>query len=377
MTDWREVMRRVPRSRFTPPVVWVDLGPGPWARVDRDADPAEWDRVVALDQPLITQFEDGAAEGEGLATSSLSMPTVVVEGLDQLDPYDHHRVLEVGTGSGWTAALLSERVGGTNVTTVEVDPALGMRAAERLKAFGCEARVVVGDGAEGWPPGAPFDRVHVTCAAPTIPYAWIRQTRPGGVIVVPYSPGFGFGALLRLDVLPDGTATGRFAGSADYMMLRSRRPAGGQAHEWVQAARRDVRTSRTCIDPRALRYEPVSVDVVVAALVPGVVSRYYEGEDGSATLWVLDREDHRGSWASVDYEPGCAEFEVEQAGTRSLCDEVEAAYAQWLAWGRPGISRFGVTVTTETQVVWLDGPGNVIGPTPGMRPPPGAPTVTQ
>ncbi|MFC5185666.1 protein-L-isoaspartate O-methyltransferase family protein [Actinomadura harenae] len=64
-----------------------------------------------------------------MATSSLSMPTVVAEFLDPLAPCDHHRVLEIGTGSGWTAALLSARVGAENVTTLEVDPALARSAA--------------------------------------------------------------------------------------------------------------------------------------------------------------------------------------------------------------------------------------------------------
>ncbi|MFC5752160.1 methyltransferase domain-containing protein [Actinomadura rugatobispora] len=316
---------------------------------------------MALDQPLIIQFEDGRAEGEGLATSSLSMPSVVAEFLEQLDPSHHHRVLEIGTGAGWTAALLSAQVGSGNVTTVEVDPELGLLAAGRLKAAGYRPRVVIGDGTEGWPAGAPYDRVHATCAVSRVPYAWIEQTRPGGVIVAPYAPGFGFGALLRLEVLAGGVAVGRFAGSADYMMLRSQRPLGGQAREWTRAAERGVRTSRTGIDPRALRYGPVSVDLAVAVLVPGVVSRYYEDEEG-ATLWVMARDDHGGPWASVDYEPGAPDFEVQQAGDRSLWDEVEAAYTRWLAWGRPDITRFGLTVTPEAQTVWLDDPGNAIGP---------------
>ncbi|MCP9949882.1 hypothetical protein [Actinomadura madurae] len=121
MTDWHEIIGSVPRRSFTPDVVWADLGPGPWVRIDRTTDPAKWDEVVALDQPLVTQFEDGRTEGEGLASSSLSMPTMVVEFLDQLDPFDDHRVLDIGTGAGWTAALLSARVGAHNVTTVEVD----------------------------------------------------------------------------------------------------------------------------------------------------------------------------------------------------------------------------------------------------------------
>ena len=359
MTDWHEVMERIPRSLFAPSVVWANLGHGPWMRVDRDADPAEWDQVMALDQPLLIQFEDGNAVGEGLATSSLSMPTVVAEFLEQLDPYDHHRVLEIGTGAGWTAALLSARVGGENVTTVEIDPELGILAAARLKEAGYAPRVVIGDGAEGWPAGAPYDRVHATCAVSQIPYAWIEQTRPGGVIVAPYAPGFGFGTLLRLEVLPGGTAMGRFAGSADYMMLRSQRPAGGQAREWTRAADRQVRTSRTAVDPRVLRYGPVSVDLTAAVLVAGVVSRYYEDEEG-ATLWVMDRDDHHGSWASVDYAPGQDDFEVQQAGSRSLWTEVENAYTQWLTWGRPDITRFGMTITPSAHVVWLDDPANSV-----------------
>ncbi|QFG23613.1 methyltransferase domain-containing protein [Actinomadura sp. WMMB 499] len=354
MTDWHEVMRSVPRRSFTPEVVWADLGPGPWARIDRGADPDEWERVVALDQPLVTQFEDGAAEGEGLATSSLSMPAMVVRFLEQLDPFDHHRVLEIGTGAGWTAGLLSERVGAGNVTTVEIDPGLSAQAGARLKAAGYEPEIVVGDGAEGRTDGAPFDRVHATCAVAEIPYAWVEQTRPGGVIVAPYSAGFGCGAILRLDVLGDGTAVGRFAGSADYMVLRSQRPARGPARAWPEAGDRDVRISRTRLDPRSLPLGPGVVDVAVAAQVPGVISRFYSEPDG-ATLWVLDRDDRRGSWASVDYEPGANDFEVQQAGDRDLWDEVEAAYLRWVRWGRPGMERFGITVTAAGDEVWFDG----------------------
>ncbi|XVQ11846.1 hypothetical protein ACQP1W_04470 [Spirillospora sp. CA-255316] len=177
--------------------------------------------------------------------------------------------------------------------------------------------------------------------------------------MAPFSAGYGYGAILRLDVLDDGTAVGRFSGSADYMLLRSQRPAGGPARTWTQATERDVRISRTRLDPRSLPYGPVGVDLAVAAQVPGVVSRFSSDAEG-ATLWVLDRADHRGSWASVDYEPGRSDFEVQQAGDRSLWDETEAAYLQWLRWGRPDIARFGITVTPDAHMVWLDDPGNPI-----------------
>ncbi|WP_021593161.1 methyltransferase domain-containing protein [Actinomadura welshii] len=357
MTDWHEIIGSVPRRSFSPDVVWADLEPGPWVRIDRTTEPAKWDEVVALDQPLVTQFEDGRTEGEGLASSSLSMPTMVVEFLDQLDPFDDHRVLDIGTGAGWTAALLSTRVGTHNVTTVEVDAGLSAKAAERLKAAGYEPRIIVGDGADGWPEGAPYDRIHATCAVPCVPHIWVKQTRPGGVIVTPFSAGYGCGAVLRLDVLGDGTAVGRFSGSADYMMMRAQRPAYGAARSWTQAVQRDVRVSRTQLDPRSLPYGPVSIDLTIAALVPGVISKFYTDANG-ATLWILDRETYEGAWASVDYEPGLPDYEVQQAGDRSLWDETEAAYLQWLKWGRPDITRFGITVTPDKQTIWLDTPAN-------------------
>ncbi|MGH3374661.1 MAG: hypothetical protein ACRDP6_07970 [Actinoallomurus sp.] len=122
-----------------------------------------------------------------------------------------------------------------------------------------------------------------------VPRRWVGQTRPGGVVVCPYSPGFGYGQILRLGVLPGGTAVGRFAGSADFMVLRSHRPAGGPARRWAQTAAGEVTVSETSLDPRAVRHAPISADLVIATLVPGVVSRFYADGDG-ATLWVLDTD---------------------------------------------------------------------------------------
>lgn len=271
-------------------------------------------------------------------------------------------MLEIGTGTGWTAALLCELAGQENVTSVEIDPDLAQQAARSLKDAGYTPRVVTGDGAAGWLDGAPYDRVHVTCAVRAIPRAWLRQVRPGGIIACPYNPGFGYGHVLRLNVLGDGTAVGRFAGSADYMMLRSQRPAHGRARHWVGAGG-PIRVSATTLDPRLLERAPGAADLTIAALVPGVVSRMYEADDGTGecTYWVLDAIGPGGPWASVDYEPGRNRYEVQQAGDRNLWDEAEAAYSRWLKAGQPGITRFGITVTLDGEQVWLDTPRNVIG----------------
>lgn len=356
-----QAMAAVPRRLFMPPVVWADLGPGPWVRIDRIVEPAKWAEVADADIPLVTQFEDGRASGEGLATSSSSMPSMVTAFLDELEVYENDRVLEIGTGTGWTAALLCELVGQDNVTSVEIDGELAQQAIRSLKYAGYAPRVVTGDGAAGWLKDAPYDRVHVTCAVRDIPHAWLAQTRPGGVIACPYAQGFGYGHILRLHVLPNGSATGRFAGSADYMMLRSQRPVSGHVRRWAEGGG-TITGSATSLDPRLLERAPAAADLMIGALTPGVVTRMYEAGDGSGecTFWLLDAAGPGGPWASVDYEPGKNTYEVQQAGDRKLWDETEAAYFRWLQAGQPDISRFGLTISPERQQLWLDEPWNTI-----------------
>lgn len=184
----------------------------------------------------------------------------------------------------------------------------------------------------------------------------------------PYSPGFGYGHILRLDVAADGTATGRFAGSADYMMLRAQRPGAGDADRWA-AAVGPAAESVTRVDPHLLEHAPAGADLMIATLVPGVVTRMYEADDGSGecTYWVLDAAGPGGSWASVDYAPGPTFYQVQQAGPRQLWDEAERAWLRWPELGSPGHDRFGLTVAPGSQQLWLDHPGNVLDPRRGAR----------
>jgi protein-L-isoaspartate(D-aspartate) O-methyltransferase len=271
--------------------------------------------------------------------------------LELLYVHDHHQVLEIGTGTGWTAALLSWRVGAENVTTIELDEQVAAQAAINLKASCYSPRQVVGDGAKGWPEGAPYDRVHVTCGVRDIPYAWVEQTRPGGIIALPWSPGYAFGHRVRLDVMPDGTAMGRFAGSAGYMMLRSQRSPDVTYDG-------DATETTTRVDPRSVAWDSYGADTAIAGTLPGLFSREDKRDDGSFLLWL---EEAGGSWASVEYRPHRTLYEVRQAGNRQLWDEVEAAYFRWQSWGRPERSRFGMTVTPDGQRLWLDDPRRVIG----------------
>ncbi|MGH3321665.1 MAG: methyltransferase domain-containing protein [Streptosporangiaceae bacterium] len=368
LTDehWRRALHEVPRHLFVPPTGWAlpDHGGGVRGAITRDTDPAAWWGAVYSDTSIALQADDGAtdpATGEGMTSSSISAPGIVVAFLELLDLGGRDRVLEIGTGSGWTAALLSWRVGEENVTSIEVDKEVAAHAARNLEAAGYAPRLVVGDGGEGWPDGAPYDRVHVTCAVRQVPYAWVEQTNPGGVVVLPWSPGPSGGYRVRLDVLGDGRAVGRLYGPAVYMMLRSQRQATRwEAHHAEAAAR-----TSTTLDPRAVADGGAGAALALSGQVPGLGSYAVPDDDGGFSLLLFEPGRTDGSWAACDYTPGVGEFEVTQWGERRLWDEVEAAYLRWVSWGKPGRERLGLTVTPEGQQLWLDSPSRVL---PGPQP---------
>ncbi|QOV38135.1 protein-L-isoaspartate(D-aspartate) O-methyltransferase [Streptomyces ferrugineus] len=355
---WRAVYEAVPRHLFVPDVAWaVPDGPEPGYAIDRDQDAARWWDAVYSDTSIVTQIDDGAGDlrtGKGTPSCSCSAPGIVFSSLDVLDVHAHHRVLEIGTGTGWTASLLSCRVGERNVVSVEVDAQVAAQADKNITAAAYAPRLIVGDGAEGGLDGAPYDRVHATCAVGTIPYAWVEQTRPGGVIVAPWEPLYGPGQLARLVVDGDGRAVGRFPGFASYMMLRSQRHTTLWAPHHTEAARQ----ATTRLDPRAVAIGPYAADLVVGALVPGVARIPAPADDGSGafSLLLVEADQDDGAWAAADYAPGEPEYRVTWHGTRNLWQEVEDAYLTWVSWGQPDRDRLGMTVTPESQHLWLDHP---------------------
>ncbi len=119
--------------------------------------------------------------GEG---QTISQPYIVGFMTELLDVEPTHKVLEIGTGSGYQAAVLARLVG--KVYTIEIVPALGEQAQKRLPALGYKnVEVRIGNGYLGWPEQAPFDRIILTAAPPKVPQALINQLKPGGKLVAP------------------------------------------------------------------------------------------------------------------------------------------------------------------------------------------------
>lgn len=115
---------------------------------------------------------------------TISPPYIVALMTEKLQPRPEHRVLEIGTGSGYQAAVLSKLA--KEVYTIEIVEPLAKSAEERLARLGCaNVKVKAGDGYKGWPEHAPFDSIVVTCAPDHVPEPLIEQLREGGRMVIP------------------------------------------------------------------------------------------------------------------------------------------------------------------------------------------------
>jgi protein-L-isoaspartate(D-aspartate) O-methyltransferase len=137
---------------------------------------------------LVSSGDEGSAyRNQPLAIGlgqTISQPFIVALMTDLLDVKPGDKVLEVGTGSGYQAAVLAEL--GARVYTIEILEPLGREAAARLAALGyASVAARIGDGYRGWPDEAPFDSIIVTAAARDVPPALVEQLKPGGKLVIP------------------------------------------------------------------------------------------------------------------------------------------------------------------------------------------------
>ena len=357
--DWREAFLAVPRHRFIPDTVWLrdsgitdihDL-----VALRRSDDPDRWLALAYADDSVVTQVDDGAPagpDGTGRAvSSSASQPRVVALMLAAAGIKDGMTVCEIGTGTGYNAALLVQRLGSDKVTTIEVDPAIAAQAREALRRTGHSPTVVLGDGEFGYPLNAPYDRVLATCAVHDVPYAWVAQTRPGGNIVTPWGTPYHNGGLLSLTVHQDGTAHGRLVGTVAFMWLRAQRLPRTSVGESVYDEAH-ARVGRTDLQPIRVigNHDAATAIGIRVPLCKYLCSPASDGS-GEFTLWLLDQTSR--SWASVDYVPDDSTYEVNQIGPRNLWNEVEDAYRWWCRAGRPSAEQWNFTITPCGQSISL------------------------
>ena len=160
-------------------------------------------RFVPLLQDALAYENRPLPIGDG---QTISQPYIVALMTDLLDPKPAHTVLEVGTGSGYQAAVLAELV--AKVYTIEIVEPLGKRAKRVLDDLGYRnVETRAGDGYGGWPEAAPFDSIVVTAAPADVPRSLIEQLKPGGRMVIPVGASLDVQQLLMVEKQPDGSVT--------------------------------------------------------------------------------------------------------------------------------------------------------------------------
>jgi len=177
-----------------------------------------WLRAVYANQPIVTAFDE-----YNTPTSSSSSPDAMALMLEELQLNPGMRVLEIGTGTGYNAALLADIVGDPhNILTVEIDDALAHRAQRILdQVTGEGITVYAGDGLRGYASGAPYDRIIATGSYHKVPLDWLDQLCPGGIIVMNLRGHLGACAFLKIvKVGPGRVAYGTFLAGSDFMELR-------------------------------------------------------------------------------------------------------------------------------------------------------------
>ncbi|WP_298176096.1 methyltransferase domain-containing protein [Saccharomonospora sp.] len=342
---WREAFRAIPREVLVDRFAVHDPATGRHTHHDPTVDRASALAAVYSDVALLTQLDSG-----GTATSSSTAPSLMALMLERLDARPGHRVLEIGTGTGYNAALLCHGLGDHAVTSIDIDPGLVAQARARLAELGYGPHLVVGDGALGVPAPDQYDRIIATCGLARVPEAWPAQVCEGGVILV----NLGF-ALARLTVAADRSACGRFTDYASFM--RRRTDTGETAptvHDILTAADRDGATYQAPF-PSFLKERPLQcLHAIVHSHVHKVMVHSDEGD-----LYVLSNPG-TGSWARARLGPD-GQATVVHGGLGDLWGDLVGLAAWWDDLGRPEPTRFGLTVSSDgTHTLWLDQPDRAV-----------------
>ncbi|WP_043472309.1 ATP-grasp peptide maturase system methyltransferase [Kitasatospora sp. MBT66] len=350
---WTAAAAAVPRELFTGSYFDAIDGSYPTTyRTLRHGDPG-WLEGVYADRTLVTQL-DGRTHPEdagerpvtGAPSSSSTLPSLVLGMWQRLGAEAGHRVLEVGTGTGYSTALGAHRLGDGNITSIECDPRVAARAATALRAAGYAPRLLTGDGLGGDPDGGAFDRLIATCSVRYLPMAWLHQVTPGGRILVTLSGWSYANALALLDVTGPGEATGRFLpGFTSFMIARP--------HD------RPPRPTPALLpgEGRPSRIDPAKLDTWTGSWIAQLAAPSAE-RMGSGAQQILS-DVATGSQARTVPDPAGG-WTVFQRGPLRLWDQVEAAVETWQEAGEPHQVAFGITVSAAGQRVWLGtehGPG--------------------
>ncbi len=347
---WRQPVATTPRHLLVPR--WWD-----WARAgerwelrDGPPDPTVWLHAGYADRTLVTRVgplhADRARPEDrptGRPTSSATKPSLTIRLLRHLLVDDGAEVLEVGTGSGYGAALLARRLGDRQVTSIDIDPHLTRTAAERLDAIGLQPQLVAGDAA-GPLPGT-YDRIVATVAVRPVPLSWLAALRLGGRLVTTISR---MPIIVTADKTADGGAIGRVEWDrAGFMETRTSADYPPELFQ-IQSELLDQEGEEITRG----RYPVVEVKeawelwAMLEIVAPGIQHRYEEFDDGRRTAWMIHAD---GSWARASAENDAPPI-VHQSGPRRLWEILDKIRHRWLVQGSLPVYGADLTISPDGAI---------------------------
>jgi methyltransferase of ATP-grasp peptide maturase system len=342
---WKRAFQKVSRQLFVPRIFVDRQRAGRYELLD-GGDPGsrrEWLEHVYEDEPLVTELD-----GDTWLSSS-TQPSLMAMMLEALAVTGTERVLEIGTGTGYNAALLCEGLGSEQVTSIDIDGGLVNAARVRLHRMGYRPDLATADGATGYPGAAPYDRIMATCSMPRIPAEWIAQAAPRGRIMVNLYRELGGGALALLTVADDA-ASGYFLPFAGGFMPT--RTFGRSSAIDLLDAHLDEDGERTRTTVRAAMLDDDAFGMFASLRLPLVQRLGLISGEGPEQTWLLGED---GSWA---YQASTKEESAVQGGPVRLWTLLEEVHRDWAALDRPARHRFGLTVTSAgVHLLWHASPG--------------------
>jgi protein-L-isoaspartate O-methyltransferase len=365
--EWITAFSDTPRHLFTPQILTTTLDGANQQLTAERYD--EWLALAYSDTSLVTHnLPHGAGyllpDGEPLRvpTSSSTMPSLMARMLEILDVQDGMRVLEIGTGTGYNAALLTHRLGSENVVSIDIDPTLVEHAGQRLTTLGHRPHLATGDGAAGVPDHGPYDRIIATAAVHEIPTAWIHQLAPGGKILCNLRGDLAGGTLCLLSKHDSSSEViGRILPLGGcFMWMRPHLDDPHLPHEHDDGQQQHNTGSRTTtrLDPTVIPINAENFRFLLQLQLRGA-----RGLDRGEAFDPLTRTQRDaisitaagGSRAAAFTEPDVdGTYCVIQTGPRRLWDTVETTHRMFVELDRPEPDQFGIVANDSTQFVWLD-----------------------
>lgn len=345
---WRGPVSCTPRHLFVPQ--WWETDEGQWTLREPLTD-TDWFAAAYDDRSLITRVGGMHADlakpddhPTGRPTSSATLPSLVVRMLEHAQIDDGDELLDVGTGSGYGAALAAQELGDAAVTSVDVDPYLVEAARDRLELVGLRPTVETVDATGPLPARAgKFDRIVATVAVRSVPESWLTALCVGGRLVTTVA---GTSLLVTAEKRQDGSAVGRVEWDrAGFMHARHGDDYPPEVSGLLAAAHdmdgEDVTTSPYPVVDVANAWD---LDSMLGITAPGIEHAYRE-EEGRRTA-VMAHAD--GSWARATTASD-GRTVVHQGGRRRLWEILDGLRAYWLQHGELPVRGARVLITPDGQ----------------------------